>query len=77
MNVHLDFVAPTQAGSGALVAGVLAVVDPAITANSVVLVTNLRSANPLFVTLNAGVGFQIEDGAVGGADDVCWFVARY
>ena len=77
MNVHLDFVSATQAGRDALVAGSLSVVDPAITATSVVLVTNLTAVNPLFVTLNAGVGFDISDGAVGGVDEVCWFVARY
>jgi hypothetical protein len=77
MNVHLDFVSATQAGRDALVAGSLSVVDPAITATSVVLVTNLTAVNPLFVTLNAGVGFDISDGVVGGTDDVCWFVARY
>ena len=66
----------SQAGRGTLAAGSLAVANTAVTANSVILVTNMTDTTALGVTINAGVGFTISDGAA-GADAVSWFIARY
>lgn len=70
---------PTQAGRGTLVAGTLTIANTAVTANSVILVTNMTDATtPLGVTtINAGVSFVVSDGGVGSNDVFSYFIARY
>lgn len=72
--------ASTQTGNGTLVAGTLAVANTAITASSVVMVTQtgaaINATQALSVTLSAGVGFTV-NGPTASVATFAYFIAKY
>jgi len=79
-NAPLNHPSALQSGTGTLAAGTLAVANTAITASSVVMVTQtgaaINATVALSVTVSAGVGFTV-NGPTGSTATFAWFVARY